>query len=122
MGNTELNHDNLQQYRQQIKGWGLALSDTADILIYGCDVAEGEKGKAFVSQFSRLTGADVAASDDLTGLSTLGGDWELEYSTGSIEAISLSSDYDGVLSTSMTIQDVYKEWQNNSLPSLDSIE
>ena len=34
---------------------------------------------------SRLTGADVAASDNLTGAAAEGGDWNLEYSTGSID-------------------------------------
>jgi hypothetical protein len=32
-----------------------------------------------------LTGADVAASTDLTGHRSLGGDWELERQTGPIE-------------------------------------
>ncbi|MBD2390920.1 S8 family serine peptidase [Aphanizomenon flos-aquae FACHB-1171] len=35
---------------------------------------------------SQLTGADVAASDDLTGNTASGGDWVLEYTTGLIEA------------------------------------
>jgi len=33
-----------------------------------------------------LTGADVAASDDLTGHASLGGDWVFEYTVGDIEA------------------------------------
>jgi hypothetical protein len=33
-----------------------------------------------------LTGADVAASDDLTGSTQLGGDWELEYRSGQVES------------------------------------
>jgi hypothetical protein len=49
-------------------------------------VAAGEQGTAFVQQLSRLTGADVAASNDLTGSATLGGDWELEVGTGAIKA------------------------------------
>jgi hypothetical protein len=39
-----------------------------------------------VNLFTTLTGADVTASDDLTGAARQGGDWNLEYSTGSIEA------------------------------------
>ena len=35
---------------------------------------------------SRLTGADVAASEDLTGAAAKGGDWDLEFRTGAIEA------------------------------------
>ena len=35
---------------------------------------------------SELTGADVAASNDLTGNAAKGGDWDLEIATGKIEA------------------------------------
>ena len=35
-------------------------------------------------QLAELTGADVAASDDLTGHASLGGDWELESHIGLI--------------------------------------
>ena len=47
-----------------------------------------------------MTGADIAASDDLTGSAVLGGDWELERSAGSVETATLdASDYSGVLTT-----------------------
>lgn len=38
-----------------------------------------------MERLSLLVGADVAASTDKTGNTALGGDWELEKSTGSIE-------------------------------------
>lgn len=62
------------------------LNNEADILFYGCNVAEGEDGKRFVEKFALITGADVAASTDLTGSIALGGDADLEFSTGNIEA------------------------------------
>ena len=37
-----------------------------------------------VNSLATLTGADVAASEDLTGNAALGGDWDLEYETGQI--------------------------------------
>ena len=46
----------------------------------------GTVGQQFVNQLSKLTGADVAASDDLTGDAAQGGDWEFEVETGGIEA------------------------------------
>ena len=51
-----------------------------------------------------LTGADVAASDDLTGSARRGGDWVLEYSKGEIEARVVTSPetpqhWSGVLAT-----------------------
>ena len=39
-----------------------------------------------MQQLSQLTGADVAASDNLTGSAALGGDWELEVKIGNVEA------------------------------------
>ncbi|WP_236508538.1 DUF4347 domain-containing protein, partial [Tychonema sp. BBK16] len=40
----------------------------------------------FLQRLSELTGADIAASANLTGNAALGGDWELEIQIGSIEA------------------------------------
>src|SRR4028118_2309591 len=39
----------------------------------------------FLDRLSELTGADIAASANLTGNAALGGDWELEVQTGPIE-------------------------------------
>ena len=61
-----------------------ALSEQADILVYGCEFAQGEAGQAAVDMLAELTGADVQASTDLTGSIPLGGDWEFEVSTGNI--------------------------------------
>ncbi len=62
-----------------------SLSEQADILVYGCNFAEGEVGQEAVARLAELTGADVEASDDLTGYASLGGDWVLEVKAGAIE-------------------------------------
>lgn len=87
LGNTELSSASLQQYQDELMDWGKVLSDDGDILIHGCNVAGGE-GANFVNRLSEITGADIAASTDLTGSSALGGDWDLEFETGEIEASS----------------------------------
>ncbi len=69
----------------EIAAWGDALTAGADLLIYGCDVASTPVGEGLVDALAALTGADVAASDDPTGATSLGGDWDLEYRSGSIE-------------------------------------
>ena len=66
--------------------WGKSLSESASILLYGCNIAAGESGLKFVQKISELTGANIAASDDLTGSAALGGDWELEIAIGQINA------------------------------------
>jgi Tol biopolymer transport system component len=70
---------------------GGALSASGDLLLYGCDVGQGEVGRAFVDALAGLTGADVAASADRTGAAALGGNWTLEVASGTIETPSLSA-------------------------------
>ena len=86
LGNRQLNAGTLAQYSQDLHSWGAALSETADFLFYGCHVAAGDVGAQFVDALSVHTGADIAASDDLTGNAWMGGDWALEHTTGAIEA------------------------------------
>ena len=85
LGSTWLSGENLGAYESAIAGWGDALSQKADLLFYGCDLAGGASGAAFVESLSGLTGADVAASTDATGSAILGGDWDLELHEGVIE-------------------------------------
>ena len=80
-----------------------ALSSNADILIYGCDVAAGEAGQAFVNALASATGADIAASTDSTGSADLGGDWDLEAQTALVEAQALAlTDWQGELAYTNT--------------------
>ena len=62
-----------------------ALTEDADFLIYGCNFGQGDGGQNAASHLAGLTGADIAASNDLTGRADLGGDWDLELTTGTIE-------------------------------------
>jgi ELWxxDGT repeat protein len=86
LGESWLDLQTLPSYVNQLKSWGAALSADADILLYGCNVAAGAVGRSFVDGLAQVTGADVAASDDLTGNAALGGDWDLEVKTGRIES------------------------------------
>ncbi|BBB25813.1 outer membrane adhesin like protein [Amphritea japonica ATCC BAA-1530] len=86
LGDTTLNNESLDTYSEKLLSWRDFLNEDADILIYGCNLAASENGVSFVNQLASLTGADIAASDDLTGSNRLGGDWELEYKSGQVEA------------------------------------
>ncbi|HHJ15081.1 MAG TPA: DUF4347 domain-containing protein, partial [Gammaproteobacteria bacterium] len=98
LGNNALTSARLEDYREQLAGWGASLTENADILLYGCNVADGETGVAFVNKLATYTGADVAASTDETGSAALGGDWQLELASGNIEAATLGvSDYSYLL-------------------------
>jgi glucose/arabinose dehydrogenase len=103
LGNTHLSSETLTQYANHLQQWGKSLSAEGDLLFYGCNVAAGA-GKSFIQQVSDLTGADVQASDDLTGNAALGGDWDLEVATGAIEAAQAidpetQANYEGVLAS-----------------------
>lgn len=86
LGSVSLNNDNIQNYNDQLEQIGASLTEDGDILLYGCNVAEDSKSQDFVKKLGLVTGADIAASTDELGV--IGLDWELEYTTGSVEALS----------------------------------
>ena len=92
LGSANLGADNLNTYNSALSAWANTLTADADILLYGCNVAAGGD-TTLLQQLSGMTGADIAASDDLTGNATLGGDWDLEMQVGDIEtALAFSTD------------------------------
>lgn len=85
LGSTHLNASTLAQHAPELLAWQHSLTANADLLIYGCDVAESVEGKDFLDSLSALTGADIAGSTDATGSPAESGDWILEYTAGRIE-------------------------------------
>lgn len=73
-------------YREQLQTWGQSLTGNADILLYSCLTALGVAGEGLANNIASATGADVAASINVTGSVSYQGDWDLEYRTGAIEA------------------------------------
>jgi Domain of unknown function (DUF4347)/Putative flagellar system-associated repeat len=90
LGTTTLNCNTLLDHQSQLAELGSHLTASGDLLLYGCNVAQGADGQAFIESIARTTGADVAASTDLTGATSLGGDWTLEANVGSIEGQNLA--------------------------------
>ncbi len=86
LGTSTLNIDSVRLRAGELSQWSGYFSEHADLLVYGCDLAAGETGLQLVDALSAITGADVAASVDLTGSNLLGGNWELERSSGLIES------------------------------------
>jgi len=104
LGATVLDADSLSERAGDIVGWSQAFTSDGDLLLYGCDLAADDAGRQLLSDLSLLTGADVAASEDLTGAEALGGDWVLEQEVGHVESAvalgaSLQSQWQGVLAT-----------------------
>ncbi|WP_409311494.1 DUF4347 domain-containing protein, partial [Pectobacterium sp. B1J-3] len=84
LGNLTLDSATAEARSADLAKLGTALTQDGDLLLYGCDIAQ-DTGKSFVSLLSQLTQADIAASDDLTGATAKGGNWQLETTVGSIE-------------------------------------
>ncbi len=52
LGNTVLDSGNLGYYGSQLASIGSALTSTGDILLYGCNVAQGESGLQFITSLA----------------------------------------------------------------------
>ncbi|MGC9528575.1 MAG: DUF4347 domain-containing protein [Limnospira sp.] len=102
LGDADLNSRTLERYRSQLQQWGRAFGETAEILIYACEVALGARG--FLSRLGRAIGANIAASSTKIGNCQLGGNWELDIKWGNITtplpfSLSKLAAYPGVLAT-----------------------
>jgi uncharacterized repeat protein (TIGR02059 family) len=86
LGTAHLSSANIGDYADELAAVRAAMAPQGDLMIYGCDVAQGDVGTAFIGALAAATGADVAASDDATGSALLGGNWVLEAQTGQIES------------------------------------
>ena len=90
LGSIMFSSRNIREHATDLTVIGHALKPDGDILLYGCNVAKGSAGKAFIADLATATGAVVAASTNPTGPATLGGDWSLEASTARVVARTLA--------------------------------
>ena len=119
LGNTILTTESLASHAGAWTTVGNALTPGADLLIYGCNVAEGDIGLSFVNALGKWVGADIAASSDLSGST---GNWTLEVATGTIEAQAVMPDgYQGTLAApTITGLDPYTFTEGGAASLIDS--
>ncbi|MEP0919876.1 DUF4347 domain-containing protein [Leptolyngbya sp. DQ-M1] len=86
LGSTELSLETLDRNAAALTTWKNAFASGADVLLYACNAALGSQGSEFIQRLSQMIGADIAASDNLTGSQKFNGDWTLEVNTGEIAA------------------------------------
>ena len=86
LGNTVLDKQSLSRRAGSVAGWRESLSGDGEILFYGCRLGGSRAGRQLTRRIARLTGAEVAVSTDLTGSAEFGGDWDLEFRTGTIDS------------------------------------
>ncbi|ABR47724.1 cell wall/surface repeat protein [Alkaliphilus metalliredigens QYMF] len=102
LGGDVLSSETLEVHANTLARIGASMTATGHILLYGCNVAQGEVGSVFIEDMARITQADVAASNDPTGAAALGGDWVLEEATGEIKAEGLFvDDFNGLLANAV---------------------
>lgn len=86
LGSTTVDSSSLSSQSDTLQDWSQYLTEDADILLYGCDIAADSEGREFLQQLSHITGADIAASTDATGSADQGGNWVLEAQVGAVES------------------------------------
>ena len=86
LGIQTVNEAALVDAQSQVRSWRGSLAADADILLYSCETAKGQVGQRFIARLAALSGADVAASTDVTGGVGTEGDWDLEANVGDINS------------------------------------
>ncbi|WP_232284236.1 GEVED domain-containing protein, partial [Photobacterium sp. SKA34] len=104
---------NISEYKEVIEDIGLKLGSDGVINLLACDIGENEEGINLLEKFSEYAQVTVLASNDKTGASNKGGDWDLELLFGDknisftplpeyikySDVLDLDSDNDGILNT-----------------------
>ncbi len=104
LGSDTLNTASFDNFKTDLAAWGVSFAVGADLLFYGCNVAEGAVGQKFIQDLHSVIETDIAASSDFTGHFNLGGDWDLEVNEGEITAklaftAASQMTYEGLLAT-----------------------
>uniref|UniRef100_UPI0026157E4B DUF4347 domain-containing protein n=1 Tax=Acaryochloris sp. IP29b_bin.137 TaxID=2969217 RepID=UPI0026157E4B len=84
LGNSKLSLETLSHYEHQIESWANALC-SADVLVYGCQVAEGALGALFLQRLHQLTEANIAASTQRVGKIDGQLNWVLDAQLGEVQ-------------------------------------
>jgi len=99
------------------KAIGEHLTADGDIMIYGCNVAGSEDGKAMIANIAELTGADVAASVDKVGVVN---GWDLEFSYGIVDTENIVIEGGNFNLNNYTVVEdgsaAYTDWATSATP------
>ncbi|MGM8228467.1 Ig-like domain-containing protein [Cellvibrio sp. ARAG 10.3] len=103
-----------------------AVREGGDLLLYGCDLAQGEAGEDLLDVLKQNTHVDVAASVDKTGNEILGANWDLEIRKGDIDTLVLSEsialkDFSTILAAADGTYD-FSGWAGNNTTELSTTD
>ncbi|WBV44707.1 Ig-like domain-containing protein [Pseudoroseomonas cervicalis] len=82
LGDTLLDATTAAARAGDLAGWRAGLAQGADLLVWSCEAAEGSAGTQLIAALRASTGADIAASTNMTGA---GGDFVLERVVGEVD-------------------------------------
>jgi Domain of unknown function (DUF4347)/Calx-beta domain/PKD domain len=107
LGNSDIDEAKLFANAQQVKKWAQAFVSEGELIVYGCQVAQGSYGKSFINKLHQLTELSVAASETKTGAENLGGDWQFQIGLGDINGLlafnqQTQASWNGVLADEVT--------------------
>ncbi|MDD3854063.1 DUF4347 domain-containing protein, partial [Sulfurimonas sp.] len=105
LGKNGVSLETLPLYGKELLAISSAMSTEGELFLYGCEIAAGERGAAFVAMLQDVTGLKIAAATHKVGHSELGGSWELDAAADMMMANALHvSQWRGVLvSTPFTL-------------------
>ncbi|MEM7769935.1 MAG: DUF4347 domain-containing protein [Cyanobacteria bacterium P01_A01_bin.37] len=84
LGTSILSSETLKASLHLLKSWTSAFARGSELLLYGCNVAAGNRGESFVKTLSSWLDIPVAASTHRVGHQSLDGSWNLDHRTGNI--------------------------------------
>ncbi len=97
-GTQTLCEATLSLYGKELLTISSAMSESGELFLYGCEVASGERGAAFVAMLQDVTGLKIAAATHKVGHSELGGSWELDVGMPIAQTLRVSA-WNGLLAT-----------------------
>jgi hypothetical protein len=77
LGSTMLTSRSLETQAHTIMTWASALAPDAEVLIYGCAVAQGDRGRQLITRLETQLGTPVFAAKTLIGRHSTGHNWQL---------------------------------------------
>ncbi|NEO86363.1 MAG: DUF4347 domain-containing protein [Spirulina sp. SIO3F2] len=105
MGASWLDQTELLRHERAVRSWSAFFEPSQfDLLIYGCQVAQGQHGRSFLKTLHRFTGANVAAASRAVGRTSTGQNWSLDQQMGQPDtplalSITAQDQYSGTLAT-----------------------
>ncbi len=102
LGSADLSVESIAKYSLELQQWSERLAPGAELVIYGCEVGQGDRGVSLVYRLSELLGVSVAAAETKTGSAAFGADWELGVRTSKQPVqlaftANLMAEYQGVM-------------------------